>query len=59
MRKYKGVAKRNGEVEYEMSNGTKYRMVVYEKDEKLYSICNEYRFMFQKRSLSCTERGLV
>jgi len=31
VKEYKEIAKRKGEVEYEMSNGTKYRMVVYEK----------------------------
>lgn len=36
VRKYKEVAKRKGEIEYEMGNGTRYRMVVYEKDGKLY-----------------------
>ena len=36
VKEYKEIAKRKGEVEYEMSNRTKYRMVVYEKDDKLH-----------------------
>ena len=36
VKEYKEIAKRKGEVEYEMSYGTKYRMVVYEKDDKLH-----------------------
>ena len=37
VRKYKEVAKRKGKIEYEMGDGTRYRMVVHEKDDKLHS----------------------
>jgi hypothetical protein len=36
VKEYKEIAKEKGEIEYEMSSGIKYRMIVYEKDEKLH-----------------------